>query len=122
MELETTKIIYPQCFDRYELNELRKKIAYDIPDVSDVLLRRCMAYGGTPNQVKAVLRAMATKEKVDDNSSLTETRAENSFGSVFESLRQLRSKLDSKSGPSLFQAVLGINENEIDVSFSNFSF
>ena len=70
-----------------------------------------MAYGNDPKELETVIKAKMDKENSSENP--TDTSLEN----IIKPLRQLNKNLNQNSSSNLFQTILAIKDDEIDVSF-----
>ncbi|CAF0976648.1 unnamed protein product [Adineta steineri] len=105
MELEIAKIRRKRNPNRYELEQWKQQLPYEIKNCSDSILRVSMAYGDNPNQIKSVIQSKMNE--INSNVDPIETSLEN----IAEPLRKLRSELERTPLTNVFRAVHNINRH-----------
>ncbi|CAF0734955.1 unnamed protein product [Adineta steineri] len=105
MELEIAKIRRKRNPNRYELEQWKQQLPYEIKNCSDSILRVSMAYGDNPNQIKSVIQSKMNE--INSNVDPMETSLEN----IAEPLRKLRSELERTPLTNVFRAVHNINRH-----------
>jgi hypothetical protein len=101
-----------------DVDKWRTKLSSDLQNCLPNTLRLLMAYGDDPEQLETVLQLKMKKKEQNDSDHPSKNCTGTSLDAIKKPLKRLKTDLDSNgSMPTLFQAVLDIKDDEIDVSF-----
>jgi hypothetical protein len=104
--------------EHFEVDKWRRKLSSDLQNCTTNTLRLLMAYGNDPKQLETVLQLKMKENNQNDSDHSSKNCTGTSLDAIKKPLKRLKTDLDSNgSMPTLFQAVLDIKDDEIDVSF-----
>lgn len=117
IELEVFKIKRLKNSSDTDLKFWKEIVKHDTTKYPDSILLRSMAYGNHPGDIQPVIDAKINEYESNRDKYNREDFIENSWDELIESLKKINNKTTKQRPIDLFEAVLNVNDDAVDVNY-----